>query len=152
MTATALARRLGRLEVSARLEQRARFREARRQLRESLAPDHARRIRAWILATGLEKQRCGGGHPPDRFCLRCVEACSPPSLVHAFWVLLFEHIERGTPAVLPPDVGGGYVEHPDAVPGHPCVDCGYLLPSRNGRLAFDGPCPGCRPPMVAGRR
>jgi hypothetical protein len=150
VTATALARRLMKLEVSARQEERERFREAIRQLRESLAPEHARQIREWILGTELLKSACDTGHPPIRFCLRCVEASDPLPLVRAFWVLLFIHIERGVPAVLPPDAAMVYVEHADAAPGFLCPGCGYLLPARGDGLAFDGPCPGCR--ITAGGR
>lgn len=68
----------------------------------------------------------------------------PPGLVRAIWVMVFEYIDDGTPMVLlPPEVAQVYIDHPDVAPGEPCEDCGYLLPSRNGRLAYDGACPGC---------
>ncbi len=57
--------------------------------------------------------------------------------------MLFEHVERETPVALPPAVARVYVEHSDAVPGHACPGCTYLLPARGGRLAYAGACPVC---------
>ena len=140
---TALTRRIGKLEAGDREQRRQRFRAAVASLAASLTPAHARSIRDWVMATPPDGSACEVGHAEHRFCLRCIEADDPPALVRAMWVMLFEHIEHGVPVTLPPDVAQVYVDHPDAVPAVPCPACGYLLPGRDGRLAYDGPCPGC---------
>jgi hypothetical protein len=140
---TTLARRLGKLEVSAlaKLEQKAA--EAIRQLCASVTREHAFRLRTWLLANNVAELWCGLGHPRGRFCVRCIESADPPAVVRAFWVPVFRYVEVGAPAVFPASIAQVYVDHPDAVPGQPCPACGYLLPTRRGRLAYTGDCPEC---------
>jgi hypothetical protein len=138
-----LHRRLAKLEVSAREEQGQRWRAALQALSASLSQEHARLIRDWIVTRDVLSVRCGIGHADTRFCLRCVEAADPPAIVRAMWVLTFAYVEHGTPVALPPEVAQIYLDRPEARAQTPCCDCGYLLPTCNGRLASDGPCPGC---------
>jgi hypothetical protein len=74
----------------------------------------------------------------------------PPALIHAMWEMLFASMERDVPVALPPEVAQVYLDQPGAVAGHAWRDCGYLLPSVRGRLAYDGPCPCCA--VVNGER
>lgn len=150
MTRT-LGKRLEVLEVAAYEHQLERFRAAVRALRGSLAPDQARALRDWILEHDIKAVACPSFHPDARFCLDCIDAMDPPALMRAMWVLLFEHLERGGPVVLPTEVARVYLDHADAVPAIPCPQCRYLLPSRDGRLAYAGACPGC-PAVSDGRR
>jgi hypothetical protein len=139
---TALARRLVKLEMSAFAMQEQRQNEAIRQLCASLAREHASVMRAW-LTSDATSVRCGSVHGVTRFCWECIEATDPPALVRAMWTVFFRRVQVGAPAVLPADVAQVYVDHVDAVPGRPCAACGYLLPTRHGRLAYTRGCPGC---------
>jgi hypothetical protein len=150
-----LHRRLVKLEVSAREEVRQRFHAAVLQLRASLNREQARTISQWIrehvIGRDIMTADCEAGHGVDRFCLRCIEAANPPAMVRAAWVLVFEHIEHGTSAALPPEVAQVYVDHPNARPEFACSGCGYLLPGHGSRAAYAGPCPGCRPGSLEDR-
>lgn len=112
-------------------------------LTRSMSLEHRRALRDWILGHRLTALRCPSAHAGDRFCLHCIESAEPPALVRAAWVLIFTHVEREAPVTLPPTVARVYLDHQDAVPGRACEGCGYLLPARGGRLAYDGACPVC---------
>ena len=140
---TALTRRLGKLEHVVRDERAQRLHAGARRLMDTLTSDHLRTISTWILRPERTSVRCTEGHSALRCCPRCLDAAAPPALVRALWILLFEHMERGTPVALAPEVAQVYINHPDALPEHPCLVCGYLLPARSGNLAFTGRCPSC---------
>jgi hypothetical protein len=82
-----LHRRLAKLEVSAREEQRQRFHEAVLKLRASLTREYVRTISQWIrervIGQNIMTADCGTGHGVGRFCLHCVDAANPPAVVRA---------------------------------------------------------------------
>lgn len=140
---TVLARRLGRLEASARADAEQRWKAAQAQLFALLAADHKRSIYDWAMRAKLSSPTCVASHGGFTACVRCIESSDPPALGRALWATLVGHVECGAPLVFPPDVAQVYVDHADAVPAIACTGCGYLLPARRGQLAFAGPCPGC---------
>ena len=146
---TGLARRLGKLEAAARDEQLRGVRSAMSRLVEGLTPEHRQPLRDWIVRVRAQCAVCTAGHDDTQACLGCLGAVESPSLVSAICILVADHINRGAPIVLPPETAWVYVDRADAVSAMACPDCGYLLPSRRGRLAFSGPCPGCDAAVAA---
>jgi hypothetical protein len=146
-----LGRRVGLLEGAVRQVLQRQFGAAVVQLRETMAPEHARLVAGWLRDHGLGDRRGSqSGHPghpctpqQNHACADCIDRLDPPALVRAVWVMLFEHVERGAPVALPPEVTQVYLDHPDAVAASPCVDCRYLLPARGRHLAYAGKCPIC---------
>jgi hypothetical protein len=139
---TALTRRLNNLEASSFAVQEQRQNEAIGQLCASLSREHALVLRAWFTSDAASRT-CGSVHSAVQFCWRCIEAADPPALVRAAWTAVRRRVEEGAPAVLPADVAQVYVDYPNAMPGSPCSDCGYLLPTQGDWLAYTGACPGC---------
>jgi hypothetical protein len=141
---TALARRLGKLEATAKAGQLRLLRPVMSRLTEALTPEHRQPLRDWAVQVDARAAACMAPHVGAQACLRCCGEVEPPALVRAISTLVAEHINRGTPVLLPPEIAQVYVDHTDAIPEIRCTDCGYLLPARAGRLAYAGPCPGCR--------
>jgi hypothetical protein len=139
-----LGRRVGPLEGAVQRELRRQFAAAAVQLRETMAPAHARLVAGWLRDHEHERGDQRGEHTGRHHaCAGCIDHLDPPTLVHAAWVLIFEHHRHGAPVALPTEVARVYLEHPDATPAIPCSVCGYRLPARAGRLAYAGPCPVC---------
>ena len=133
MAVTALGRRIGLLEASTREDQERRWMAAVVRLRDSMEPDHARQVAAWLRGHVDGKRwdgRCveHGSH----VCPRCLDRLNPPALARAVWFMLLDHVfGSGAPVAMPPHVAEVYLSDPQAHPVNPCQDCGYLLPARS---------------------
>lgn len=138
-----LTRRVGMLEGAVRQKLTRQFGVAVVRLRQTMAPEHARQVGVWLREHVIGAQRGNHTGDPNHACRSCIDERDPPALVRAFWILLFEHLWRGAPVALPPEIAQIYRDHHDVAPVIACTVCGYLLPTRNGQLAYDRPCPVC---------
>jgi hypothetical protein len=138
VTAT-LARRLVKVEATARARLQVRFDAAVARLRATMDPEHARLAADWLQqhVANTRLGPCTGGADPRHVCPRCLERFHPPALARAVWFQLLAHVASGVPVALPPDVAEIYLGDPDAYPANACEGCGYLMPMRT-RLRADG--------------
>jgi hypothetical protein len=60
----------------------------------------------WFRAHDVRTLNCGGYHHDGRLCMRCIETGDPLPLVRAALLMLFAHMETGTPVTLPLAVTG----------------------------------------------
>jgi hypothetical protein len=132
VTAT-LARRLGKIEATARVRLQGRFDAAVAQLRATMDPEHGRQVADWLRAN-IEGKQLGPctGDAQTHVCPRCLDRLHPPALARAVWLMLLDHVlTSGAPVAMPPIVAEVYLADPDAYPANPCGGCGYLLPTRS---------------------
>ena len=125
---TGLLRRVDRLEATRRAERAQRWKDGKEALFGSMEPAHRDIFRDWMF------EHCGGFRPdtrPGDTTYTLLQRCRPPALVRAVWLLMAEHMERGTPVSLAPPVAEVYLVDPDAFPANGCEGCGYLMPTRS---------------------
>jgi hypothetical protein len=133
-----LAKRLVRLEASAREDAERRWAVAVETLKATLMPEHATLITDWLRGPGAATRGGHHGHAGGHVCNRCILDSDPPALVRAALLMLLDHVlTSGAPVALPPHVAAVYQADPDAYPTNPCEGCGYLLPTRT-KLRPDG--------------
>jgi hypothetical protein len=132
-----LARRLDALEDAARRDTERRWRAAIDRLRETMDPEHASGVAAW-LRQHVEGKRWGAhADGPDHVCPRCIDRLAPPALARGVWLMLIDHLTSGAPVAMPTSVAEVYLSDPHAYPANACEGCGYRLPTRS-RVGPDG--------------
>jgi hypothetical protein len=93
-----------------------------------MAPEHVRYVQDWMrehVGDGVQTARPGDTWHTVLARLR------PPALVRAAWLLLENHLQRGTSLSLAPSVAEVYLADPDAWPAGACEGCGYPMPTRS---------------------